>query len=658
MAAFTGGQDDVGSEQLFGIHLVEFIKLVAKIAMHFNLATLCDDVLNLFTPQHTQHGGHPVAGTTAEASQQLSNGMGCDKQLFCLKWVAIQAQQFRVGMNRIQFKFKLQYLAFLLAMAVIPLMIWLQQRSMEELKDSRGWLSQSYTVLDHVDHLRGSIEQAEAARRGFLITRQRVYLGPYFMVREQIPDELAEIKRLTINSPAQQKKILALKPPLDDLLGLIALDINADLNNAHDQILITHRAKELIEQCRSILEDMRRDESVLLDTRRKDLDQHLNDLGILLAGSIATFMFLLAYSFLTLYREVIQRRQIEQGLLTSQASNEVTVKNLSLIGEMTSLLQACSDSDESLRVVAQFASRLLNADSGTLYLFKESRNQIESKTHWGELARSEPVFQPDDCWALRRGEAHVLDNSHGSLACKHLHQPIEVSSLCMPIVAQGNVLGILHLENFGGRIIDGSEIDLTHNLAGQIALALASANLRDSLRSLSVRDPLTGLFNRRYMEESLKREVATAQRKNRPFGLAMLDIDHFKNFNDTFGHEAGDYLLREVGALFISKLRQGDVACRFGGEEFVMIYPEASPEVVVSRANQLRESIYALQLQHFGRSLGQVSASFGLAFCPEHGDSGEQLLRAADIALYRAKENGRNRVEVAIEVTPEKLATI
>ena len=555
-------------------------------------------------------------------------------------------------MSRIQFKFKSLYVAFLLAMAVMPLMIWLLQRAMGELVDSRDELYHGYRVLDLIDHLHDGVEQAELARRDFFITRQKEYLQPYFVAREQIPADLAEIKRLTHDNPALQQKILAIKPPLDDLLGLIALNINADVNNAQDQILITQRARGLIEQCGSILEGMHENEIASLDIRRIGVDRQLHDLRILLGGSIAAFMFLLGYSFLTLHREIAQRRQIEQGLLDSQTSNEVTLKNLSLMGDMTSLLQACPDSDESLEVIGQFASRLLNADSGTLYLFRESRNQLESKIHWGESAKSEPIFQPDDCWALRLGEAHVLDKNHSLLACKHLHQPIEVGSLCVPIVAQGNVLGILHLENFDGRIIDVSERALAHNLAGQIALALASAKLRDTLRNLSVRDPLTGLFNRRYMEESLQRELATAQRKNRPFGLAMLDIDHFKSFNDTFGHEAGDFLLREMGTLFTSNLRPGDVACRFGGEEFVIIYPETSPEVVVSRANQLRESIYAMQLQHFGHSLGQVSASFGVAFCPEHGDSGEQLLRAADIALYRAKENGRNRVEIAIKATP------
>jgi diguanylate cyclase (GGDEF)-like protein len=217
----------------------------------------------------------------------------------------------------------------------------------------------------------------------------------------------------------------------------------------------------------------------------------------------------------------------------------------------------------------------------------------------------------------------------------------------VPIVAQGNVLGILHVERHNGHLIAPAEASLANNLATQIALAMASVKLRDTLRNLSVRDPLTGLFNRRYMEESLQREIATAQRKNRPLALVILDLDYFKKFNDTFGHEAGDFLLREVGGLLSRKSRVGDVACRFGGEEFVMIYPEAEPQIAVQLAQQLREAIYAVQPQHFGRSLGQISASFGLAFFPTHGNTVDELLRAADKALYEAKAAGRNRVEVA-----------
>jgi diguanylate cyclase (GGDEF)-like protein len=150
------------------------------------------------------------------------------------------------------------------------------------------------------------------------------------------------------------------------------------------------------------------------------------------------------------------------------------------------------------------------------------------------------------------------------------------------------------------------------------------------------------------MEESLQREIADALRKNRPLGLVILDLDHFKEFNDTFGHDAGDLLLSEVSALLAKTSRTGDIVCRFGGEEFVIIYPETLSETVVRLTNQLREAIYALQLQHFGQSLGQISGSFGIAMFGEHGNTGEELLRTADKALYQAKAAGRNCLRVAV----------
>lgn len=393
---------------------------------------------------------------------------------------------------------------------------------------------------------------------------------------------------------------------------------------------------------------MRSEESKLLTTRSAQTESELHNVKLLLLVMLLGFILLLLFSFVSMYRENSRRARVEEELTKSQIRNELTVTNLSLMGEMTSLLQACTYTEESLRVIAQFASKLLDADSGELYLFRESRNQVEASASWGLPCKSEPIFQPDDCWALRRGESHVFDHKRHTLGCKHLLDAEHTSSFCIPIVAQGNVLGILYLENHAGRDINTIDHGLAENLASQIALALASIKLRDTLRNLSVRDPLTGLFNRRYMEESLQREIATAQRKQRSLGVVIFDLDHFKNFNDTFGHEAGDLLLREVGSLMSKNSRSGDIACRFGGEEFVMIYPEAEAEMVVNLSNRLREDIYAMQLQHFGRSLGQVSASFGISFFPGHGDSSEDLLRLADQALYRAKANGRNRVEIAV----------
>lgn len=167
------------------------------------------------------------------------------------------------------------------------------------------------------------------------------------------------------------------------------------------------------------------------------------------------------------------------------------------------------------------------------------------------------------------------------------------------------------------------------------------------LRELSVRDHLTNLFNRRYLEETLEREIQRATRKEYPLGLIMLDIDHFKTFNDSLGHVAGDALLHELGNLLSEHVRTGDVACRYGGEEFVLILPEASLDATKARAELLREEVRHLHVEHKARSLGTVTVSLGVAGFPNHGVTGEAVLESADAALYRAKREGRNRVVVA-----------
>jgi len=171
--------------------------------------------------------------------------------------------------------------------------------------------------------------------------------------------------------------------------------------------------------------------------------------------------------------------------------------------------------------------------------------------------------------------------------------------------------------------------------------------LREILRNQSIRDPLTGLFNRRYMEETLEREVRRARRGTRPMGVLMLDLDRFKQLNDTSGHEAGDAFLREMGELLQRSLRREDIACRYGGEEFVVVLPDASLEDARRRAEQIREAIKMLRISSQGAIVGPLTASIGVAGFPDHGLSGETLVRAADTALYRAKREGRDRVVVA-----------
>jgi len=556
-------------------------------------------------------------------------------------------------MKRLSSFLKPEYVPYLLPLAAAALLLLYSRHAINELAESRVEVEHSYAVLSQLELLRSDVEAAEAAHRGYLMSEKESFLQSYYQAQKRIPGTLRNLKNLTADNAAQQQRLDALSPIIDVLFGQAKKDISARTPSPQQAADTMARTKSLIDQSRPLFELLSAEENILLHERTAASATKLQQLGRWLVGIGLSFMGLLLLAYVKAQHEINARRRAENNLLESQALNEITVHNLSLMGEMTALLQACADTDEALDVICQFATRLLRTDSGVLYLFRESDNQVEASASWGEKSKSNIIFLPEDCWALRRGETHILDRTHHSLACRHLQDWAGITSVCVPIVAQGNVLGVLHLENHnhenhGEKDIGEVELGLANNFASQIALALSSIKLRDTLRNLSVRDPLTGLFNRRYMEESLQREIADALRKNRPLGLVILDLDHFKEFNDTFGHDAGDLLLSEVSALLAKTSRTGDIVCRFGGEEFVIIYPETSSETVVRLTNQLREAIYALQLQHFGQPLGQVSGSFGIAMFGEHGNTGEELLRAADKALYQAKAAGRNCLRIAV----------
>ncbi len=328
-------------------------------------------------------------------------------------------------------------------------------------------------------------------------------------------------------------------------------------------------------------------------------------------------------------------------------------REVELLNQMGEMLQACQSMEEAYSVVDEVIGRIFTSDAGAVFVLDVPRKLLEVAAVWGmSLAEEREVFAAEECWALRRGRAHLVEDTGGGLLCRHLPTPAPSAYVCVPLVAHGEGIGILHLASPQGQAPWGAGIGeakqrTAGTVARQLALSLANVKLRETLRIQSIRDPLTGLFNRRYMEEILEREVRWGERKLRPVGVIMLDLDHFKQVNDTYGHDAGDAVLREVGALLQSKVRAVDVACRYGGEEFVLILPEASLENTQRRAEQLRESAKRHHISHEGTPIGTVTLSLGAAVFPDHGTTAEAVLRAADAALYRAKVAGRDRVVIA-----------
>jgi diguanylate cyclase (GGDEF)-like protein len=335
---------------------------------------------------------------------------------------------------------------------------------------------------------------------------------------------------------------------------------------------------------------------------------------------------------------------------------DLRTRQTTLLAEMVDLLQSCLSAGEAYAVIRAFMPKLFPSESGFLGVLGASGNLVEVVASWGDPPPGDQFFGPDRCWALRRGRPYRVDVAGSELVCGHLDPSLPAGYICVPMMAHAEPLGVLHVQEGSsgpGRIDRGpgplraTQRRLPVTVAERIALPLANLRLREHLRSQSILDPLTELFNRRYMEETLDLELIRAARGRRAVGIIMLDIDHFKPLNDSCGHDAGDALLRELAGLFKTRVRGGDIACRHGGDEFVLILPEASLDLTRCRAEELLEAVRQLHVSQGGRVIGPITVSAGVAAFPDHGRTRAALLHAADTALYRAKDEGGDQVIVA-----------
>lgn len=339
------------------------------------------------------------------------------------------------------------------------------------------------------------------------------------------------------------------------------------------------------------------------------------------------------------------------AVLTKQATRLIQRnQEITLFSKMNDFLQASTTEAQAYTVISGTISQLFPGDSGAIFLLSPTHDALDAAAVWGPAPPTARAFKPDECWAHRRGQAHLVVTH--DLRCAHVADQDQMY-FCLPLLAQGETLGVLHLANGPVTNDPADEERMTEKcalakiLADNIGLGIANLKLREAMRSLSIRDPLTGLFNRRYMEEVLGQELHRTRRNNVRLAIIMLDIDHFKRFNDDSGHDAGDAVLRELGVLLTSQVRGSDVACRFGGEEFVLILSPSTIDGATQRAETIRQAAERLNVRHRGRSLGKITLSLGVAIFPDDASDVDATLKAADIALYQAKDGGRNCVVVA-----------
>lgn len=349
----------------------------------------------------------------------------------------------------------------------------------------------------------------------------------------------------------------------------------------------------------------------------------------------------------------VMLQQVNQQLEERIADLNQRHQEMVLLSEISDFLQACFSLEEAYHAIPSLVEPLFTDCSGAIFILDGTPTTINAVSVWGNCLHSKTAFSVETCWALRRGKEHRVDVNRPKLFCQHISNfEDRVTTLCIPMIAQGQILGLFYLDTNKFEALSEAKQQLARTVAEQISMAIANLQLRETLQQQNSRDPLTDLYNRRYLEEALSQEIARAQHYHHNIGVIMLDVDHFKRFNDSYGHDAGDHVLKSVATLLKGLVRSSDVVCRYGGEEMTLLLPELSAEDSCLRAEEIRTAIAQMQLMYHGNTMGYLTASLGVAVFPIHGLTGSALIQAADAALYRAKAAGRNQIAIAPDPKP------
>lgn len=486
-----------------------------------------------------------------------------------------------------------------------------------------------------------SLNQADAEVQRFVLGAGRGDLATYFSAIDTLKSWRAStLDRLSSVPPGDGQAGRSSAETIDTLQAVWtqAIDLTATGRAGEAGVLLAERnAGQLVKSVGGAVEQM---------LARTDIAVAEHDRGIVL-GTLVVLLLQVGGGVLAIGALIYAFRSSAAeaaGRATAAASADSAREQVSRLFEMADVLQSASDHGDANAVLKATAGELVPGFSGALYVFNNSRDRLVLSTTWDGEANALPeTINPASCWALKRGKAHLNRRDGRKLCCDHHN--IAEATLEIPMIARGEIVGLLQLfadgEDAEARLMEVT--DLGSALADGMSLALANMALREKLRNQALRDPLTGLYNRRYMEDSLQRFVRLADREHREVSLVMIDLDHFKRLNDEHGHAFGDQVLRDSAHALVAGLRETDIVCRYGGEELVVSLPDCNIERAADKAELLRSRIEGLSETH----KADISASFGVASIPHTSNSVTELLAAADAALYKAKQNGRNQVQKA-----------
>lgn len=587
-------------------------------------------------------------------------------------------------------------LVIIALLALVAAMVDASRQSRESFRR----VMHSSAVIQTMDDTLGSVREAESGQRGFILTQNPGFAQNFDRRVEDARVSYRELYRLTEDNEAQHVRLQEFGKLLEERVELMRTPLERARQSAFDDArlaLIEGRGHETMGAMNLLAQEFLIEERALQERRIAAAERRIawgRTLALVGGPLIALFSFLVSVILIRGIRQPVRVLDSAMNRLGSGNLNDRIVEKLGsrefnrlaagynrmaqqlddasrdqmlseqelksvhaelvnqsammksrgdvieLLGAMAHRMQATRTDEELAEIISIFVPRVLPDLPGALYAHNNSRNLLVPKCQWDNPANLIESFSPNECWALRRGQRHYVSGEGKDIHCEHVPDHTAIYH-CEPLLAAGEVIGVLYLE---GLLDEEARFRMTV-LSENIASAMVNRRLQRDLKEQSIRDPLTGLFNRRYMQEALALEVARSARSEAPLCVVMCDVDHFKRFNDQFGHDAGDAVLQSVGSILLNQFRDGDIVCRFGGEEFTIIAPGTSQEDLIRRVEGVRLAIANAAPSLKGQSLGNITMSFGVAqWGPSMDKTGSELLSAADAALYQAKHQGRNRI--------------
>jgi diguanylate cyclase (GGDEF)-like protein len=516
--------------------------------------------------------------------------------------------------------------------------------STQRILDSNDWLKHSHIVLDELTSDTARIERIDFQMQLFQATHQADHFRTVLTATVALNTGALRLQDLVQDNPSQLQRSRNL------LMAVETLSRAVDAARGSGAVPETE-----LRDLRQIVTAMQATERSLLEQRRNDSRSWVWRPMFWGTADLGFSMLVWVILFSILIRDAVRRRQFQERLSRANGSLATTVEALGarvseamLLKNARDELQLCVTAPEAYACSARHLNQLVPGSSGVVSIINNSRSMLITSATWGNPEGMLDGFEAEACCGLRTGRPRWRKVGESEIHCSHFGGTPPENYMCIPLAALGETLGFayVNLPTESVQTVAAGRQALINEMVELAAMAIAGLNLRAKLENQSIRDGLTNLFNRHFLEIALERELQRSARSGAPLALLMIDVDHFKAFNDLFGHEAGDLVLRELAGCLQAAVRVEDIVCRYGGEEFVILLPEITRERAMEAAERLRQRVATMRLEYRGESLRQISISVGLATYPDLASDAVDLLRMADRALYQAKRAGRNQVHI------------